>query len=772
MLIKHIADPVSERTAPSPVISNTTNMASNTGSPSTTQYTPSSTPSTVRYRDPDYPLPSIERDTTSTSAYSQSNTPLLPSVSPHAEALRQGSEYGSLDQRLQNLELHSVHPQRSISSPENTASQRERSIASPTPSIHVTPTASATYSHHSTANAGIEGLAHGVSALQTSPSHRRAQSAQPNNHLRHDSVDGSRAIRHSTASPSRRRRSSSGINRSTHRVEDEEPPQALFHERRIQEALTNARNVTGRLARVLSEANLHQEQGSSIQSMCQHAIRLSTFEPPSRRIVGLVGDSGVGKSSLINSLLDKVEFARASNSGAACTCVVTEYHFHDRDDYSIDIDYFTVQELRTQFEQLLSAYREHESTTEDDVRQAMRQKADLAKSTFQASFRYKLDDDPELLGTLPFDQAINKMMVWVLEVVPGLDTRDRDTRESFEDINQCSNRLRILTSDTEERDQACLWPFIRKLKVHMKAYILSKGLILADLPGLRDLNYARQNVTERYIRQCDQLFAITRIGRATTDAGVQEVFELARRASLSNVGVVCTQSDDIRLSEANNDWPDERVTISGMEEDIARKQRELASLNEDIDELNDLLLRSTDDAQELLELLRERDRVMKSLDGSEFELRRHIITVRNRRVCSDLQRRYSTHPDLQIFCVSNTIYSQERNKPVQESLPFLNLSGILGLRRYCIGIVAESHLRASTEYIKNEIPALLGSVELWIQAASVNTNAERKQQITDAVSVIQSELDGLTSPVSRISDITDQITSSFDDQLQQYMSAF
>jgi hypothetical protein len=61
--------------------------------------------------------------------------------------------------------------------------------------------------------------------------------------------------------------------------------------------------------------------------------------------------------------------------------------------------------------------------------------------------------------------------------------------------------------------------------------------------GLRDLNSARQNVTERYVRQCDQIFAVTRIGRATTDAGVKEVFELARRASLSNVGVICTQSD-------------------------------------------------------------------------------------------------------------------------------------------------------------------------------------------------------------------------------------
>jgi hypothetical protein len=91
------------------------------------------------------------------------------------------------------------------------------------------------------------------------------------------------------------------------------------------------------------------------------------------------------------------------------------------------------------------------------------------------------------------------------------------------------------------------------------------------------------------------------------------------------------------------------------------------------------------------------------------------------------------------------MYSQERERPAQRAFPFLTLSGILELRRYCIGIVAESHLRATTEYIKDGIPALLGSIELWIQAGSGFVNAEKKQQILDTVSVIQRELDGVSS---------------------------
>lgn len=91
------------------------------------------------------------------------------------------------------------------------------------------------------------------------------------------------------------------------------------------------------------------------------------------------------------------------------------------------------------------------------------------------------------------------------------------------------------------------------------------------------------------------------------------------------------------------------------------------------------------------------------------------------------------------------MYSKERERPAQRALPFLTLSGILELRRYCIGLVAESHLRATTEYIKDEIPALLGSIELWIQAGSGDVNAERKEKILDAVSVIQRQLDGVST---------------------------
>lgn len=249
---------------------------------------------------------------TSVASESTPGSPIYtPSVSSDGATLRQGSEYQSLDRHFHDLRLGSVTPQRSISSPTSSTPQREVSTTSPTPSIRVTPAPPVANQRHSTVSRGIEGLADGIGALEMGPNHQSTQSPEPNNLSGHASGPESPNIGRSSPSPSRRRRSSSAVNRSAHRVEDEEPPESLFYERPIQEALNNARNITGRVARVLSGSNMHREQGSSVQTIYQQAARLSTFKPSSCRIVGLVGDSGVGKSSLINSLLDKMEFARA-----------------------------------------------------------------------------------------------------------------------------------------------------------------------------------------------------------------------------------------------------------------------------------------------------------------------------------------------------------------------------------------------------------------------------------------------------------------------------
>jgi hypothetical protein len=124
--------------------------------------------------------------------------------------------------------------------------------------------------------------------------------------------------------------------------------------------------------------------------------------------------------------------------------------------------------------------------------------------------------------------------------------------------------------------------------------------------------------------------------------------------------------------------------------------------------------------------------------------KQHIILLRNTDVEQSLRQTYRNHAAgarLNISCVSNTLYEDNRQAPAEDAQPFLQLSGIPALRRHCIGIVADSHLQATVEYIKNEVPAFVGSVELWLQAGSGTASVERKEQILSAVDAIQTRLD-------------------------------
>ncbi|KAF2638819.1 hypothetical protein P280DRAFT_404207 [Massarina eburnea CBS 473.64] len=581
--------------------------------------------------------------------------------------------------------------------------------------------------------------------------------------------------------PLARRRSGSRIEKEIHRPEDEVPPKGLFHTKEVQDTLSTAKSMMSKMSNVLSSSNLHQEPESSVEKLFRQAKKLRDFELHSSRTVGLVGDTGAGKSSLINSLLDHAGLARASSSGVACTCVVTEYHYHERDDFIIHIDYFTLDELKTQYENLLRAYRDYQAlasgsdkNTSQKDKDSLKQHANLASATFSACFGDMLERTPAILSSLPFDHAIKMMLDWTERLLPSQSVSGNSEQQQFNSVGKCSVRLGELTSQiggstVNNQARTFPWPFVKKLRVYLKSYILSNGLVIADLPvGLRDSNAARQNITERYIRKCHQILVVAEIGRAVTDQSVKDIFDMARHANLSHVSVVCTKSDNININEGSDDWPSERETINAMKNRIKVDTKRVTSLAESIGAYEDY----DEDLDEEEELLCARLR----REHSKVELHRHIITVRNTHVSKGIQNAYRNHPaasNVQTFCVSNKLYWDNRNIPATQARPRLELSGIIGLRRYCIGIVAESHLRVTRAYIIDEIPAFFSSTELWLEANSGTASAESKRQILEVVSAVEAELDEvrLISPVSQLNELSESLQKCFKAQVQHHMQS-
>lgn len=385
---------------------------------------------------------------------------------------------------------------------------------------------------------------------------------------------------------------------------------------------------------------------------------------------------------------------------------------------------------------------------EDSIAEVLKKKAFLATQTFEAMFAGKLANRPDVLSSLGFEDAVQTMIKWVSGLLPH--TR---SRESHKTLEACSARLGELTSDSRNgalnETPRTPWPLIRKLRVYTNCYILSRGLVLADLPGLRDQNSARRAIAERYIRQCHHVFVVAPIDRVVTNQSVREIFDLVRRASLSKIDIVCTRSEEFEKEETRYDWPAERGTIEGLLERIKQDTDDVEMLKEDI---NDYVLDTTDmtrdKEQELRKLQEDRDDAERSRDGNQLELLRLITELRNAQVSNHLLEQYQDNlltAALRVFCVSNKTYRDYRNRPVANARPYLATSGIIQLRQHCIQIVAQSRLGAVTEFIKDRVPALLGSIQLWVDAGSPSRSTDMKRKTVMMVAEVERELEKVRS---------------------------
>ncbi|KAK7444201.1 hypothetical protein Landi51_08752 [Colletotrichum acutatum] len=540
------------------------------------------------------------------------------------------------------------------------------------------------------------------------------------------------AFRQSSLSPRppRRSRGRSEATLVYHEVKDEELPESRFYDPAVQSAIKDAKALMTQLAGVLEENPLHTNPDSTIRRLHGQAMDLSQFEGPSTRTVGFVGDSGVGKSSVLNSLLDQKNLARTSNSGAACTCVVTEYHHKDGDDFAIDVELFSQDDLMEQIKQLLQSYRMfHLNAGElrrNDGAAAVvdfEEQANVARDTFRSMFRGQLASEDFLINEEEVT-VLRTFRSWLRRMDLPLEGRHEKPSQ-----DSCAAFLMYLTSE-----------------VFLSSHILSKGLILVDLPGLRDSNSARRLITERYLVECDEIFTICNIGRATTDVGVQSVFELAQKAGLSNVGIVCTKSDDIRVEEAMKDWRGRHANrIQELSNAVSTTQAKIENINLSLAEIDELeTTEMTDEEQrESIQLHSEHRRLNAVLKKNLFELKEYLINTRNTIVDSQLQTTYKDKipgGNLAVFCVSNILYWDERHKPRDVALPSLQLSGILALRKHCLGIIADSQLSIAKRYIENDIPAILGEAALWVESGAGSAGAEQKLHIRDTLDLIESRL--------------------------------
>ncbi|KAF2471415.1 uncharacterized protein BDR25DRAFT_223354 [Lindgomyces ingoldianus] len=316
-----------------------------------------------------------------------------------------------------------------------------------------------------------------------------------------------------------------------------------------------------------------------------------------RTVVGVVGNTGAGKSSVINALLDEERLV-PTNCMRACTAVVTEISWNDSKDpltrYRAEIEFITPADWEKELDALMKEFLTDNGTVSKEASD-QNSDAGIAWAKFRAVYPRKTKDmlrdctvaglmaERSVLNVLGATRKINKARpdFFYQELQKYVDSKEKATKEDKEKKKD---------KNKKEIPQMEYWPLIKVVKIFTKSPALSTGAVIVDLPGVHDSNAARAAVAQGYMKQCTGLWIVAPITRAVDDKAAKTLLgdsfkrQLKYDGGFSSVTFVCSKTDDISITEAIDSLALEEE-ISALEDQEREYKKTIEELRKKIQDL-------------------------------------------------------------------------------------------------------------------------------------------------------------------------------------------
>ncbi|GAD94993.1 hypothetical protein NFIA_000950 [Paecilomyces variotii No. 5] len=302
-------------------------------------------------------------------------------------------------------------------------------------------------------------------------------------------------------------------------------------------------------------------------------------------VIGVIGTTGAGKSSLINALVDEERLV-PTNCLRACTAVATEISYHDGESkYKARIEFIKraewKKELGILFQDLTDSSgdvirdnlpRDSEAAMSLDKIRAVY--PSLTKEEILASSVEKLLNDPKLAD------AFGTTLVF----------EEEDAKKFYQRLKSYvdSKEKRRARKKDAQKDEPEWWPLIRVVKIYVKADALSTGAVIVDLPGVQDSNSARVAVAEEYMKKCSAHWVVAPITRAVDDAIAKKLLgqnmrrQLVMDSAMESITFICTKTDDVSTTEAQESL---NLQLTSLLEEYEGKAAARGSLKDEIRQL-------------------------------------------------------------------------------------------------------------------------------------------------------------------------------------------
>ncbi|RWA04254.1 hypothetical protein EKO27_g10851 [Xylaria grammica] len=350
---------------------------------------------------------------------------------------------------------------------------------------------------------------------------------------------------------------------------------------------------------------LSDYEGEEVHRWMNAIVALRERTAPTRTVVGVVGNTGAGKSSVINALLDE-ERLLPTNCLRACTASPTEISFNYSDDprelYRAEIEFISIEEwireLQVLFSDLLDGNGQvsREATKTDS-------EAGIAYAKVKAVYPKKTK---EMLAQANARDLANEPAVRAILGTTKV-LKKETAKEIYQQMQRYVDSKEKSTGPVgrKERADASMeyWPLIKVVRIFTKANALSTGAVIVDLPGVQDSNAARAAVAANYMKSCTGLWIVAPITRAVDDKTAKTLLgdsfkrQLKYDGTYSAVSFICSKTDDISITEAadslgleaelSESWDVAeklRVTQRSLESQISNLKEAKNVLGQELDE--------------------------------------------------------------------------------------------------------------------------------------------------------------------------------------------
>jgi len=326
----------------------------------------------------------------------------------------------------------------------------------------------------------------------------------------------------------------------------------------------------------IEEPLLALQRDPDAQKWLQQIEMVRDLDKSSRAVIGVVGNTGAGKSSVINALLDEERLV-PTNCMRACTAVVTEISYNKIDNesarYRAEIEFIKPKDWRRELAVLFEEVFDGQGLSKDAHNPDSI--AGVAYAKIRAVYPKHTKD---MLRKSTIDELMNVASVnGILGTTKRIQSRDcanfYQRLQHYVDSQQKPNG----SKGVKPVLQLQLWPLIKVVRIYTKADALSTGAVIVDLPGVHDSNAARAAVAESYIKECTGLWIVAPITRAVDDKAAKNLLgttfksQLKYDGSIGAVTFICSKTDDISETEA--------IDALQLKDTMAKYEAERESIN-------------------------------------------------------------------------------------------------------------------------------------------------------------------------------------------------